>query len=166
MTDVYAEAFDVPDTIPPDLSDVEHPCSVCGREAGTTPTGRARKKCDDCRPGASKNPTPRKVSGRSAQLATQATEVLSQYNGFVGMLAMAVGMNKTAVALFERNELFKAQAQEALTTDEEFCRWIIGGGRTSAKFTLSLAYLSLGASVGPIAYEEWREKHPKAEAEE
>lgn len=145
------------DTIP-EVSDIEYPCIVCGKEAG--PYGKRGPKpkyCDDHKTNKRKGSTGR-VTGSAASLAAQATETLSQLNAMIAVGAMAVQMFQTAKALQEGDEQFRAQAFAALVTDPELCKFILKGGVMSAKLTLALAYGGLGMTVAPTAIMELKDK--------
>lgn len=151
-----ADVDDIPMDTAPELSDVEYPCQVCGREAGPY-GGRGRKptRCDEHK----KNPVKAgRVTGKSADLANQATAVLVQVNGLLAMGCMATGLFKTASAIGQVNPTFEEQARAALMTDPDLCRLILKTGAKSAKFSLGLAYVGMGIAVGPVAAMELREK--------
>lgn len=157
MTFVDEDLDDIPpDYAPPDLSDVEYPCEVCGRESGPYGgRGRKPKRCPEHK----KNPVKSaKVTGAAGTLANQATAVLVQVNGLLAMGAMATGMFGTASAIAQANETFKEQAHAALVTDPDLCRLILKTGAKSAKLSLGLAYLGMGIAVGPTAVMEVRNK--------
>lgn len=169
MLDTNFEFVDaqIPDDTVPPTTDVEYPCDVCGKEAGPY-GGRGRKptKCRDHKTtsrGAGKRSTV-KVTGASASLAAQAAGVLEQLNGIMAMGLMVTGMTDTAHALAAANDGFKEQAYLALTTDAELCKLILKGGVKSAKLSLGLAYVGLGAAVLPVAVNEAREKKAAREA--
>lgn len=157
----------IPDDTVPATSDVEYPCDVCGKESGPYGgRGRKPKRCPEHKTtsrGAGRKSSV-KVTGASASLAAQAAGVLEQLNGILAMGLMVTGMTDTAHALATANEGFKDQAYLALTTDAELCRLILKGGVKSAKLSLGLAYVGLGAAVLPIAVVEVREKKAAREA--
>lgn len=161
MTFDVATPIDEPltDTVP-DLDDVEYPCVVCGRESGPYGgRGRKPKRCPEHKTAATTG-TRRatRVTGKDANLAAQATGVLSQLNGIIAIGLMAIGMNDTASAIAAHNDGFEEQANAALLTDPDLCRLILKGGVKSAKIGLGLAYVSMGVGVMPIAVEEARVK--------
>ena len=161
---VFQDAEVPDDTVPP-TSDVEYPCEVCGKEAG--PYGGRGRKPKRCLEHKKAKATPRnsvRVTGASASLAAQASGVLEQLNGILAMGLMVTGMQDTAHALAAANEGFKEQAYLALTTDAELCKLILKGGVKSAKLSLGLAYVGLGAAVLPVAVNEAREKKAAREA--
>src|ERR1700754_2371653 len=97
------------DTVPADLTDVEYPCEVCGKEAGPY-AGRGRKptRCPEHKKGKSNgsSATSRRVTGNAASLAAQATEVLLQLNSILALGAMAIGLNDTAATIAHGNDVF------------------------------------------------------------
>lgn len=154
---------EIPDDTVPPTADVEFPCRVCGKEAGPY-GGHGRKPtlCPEHKKTTRKSSV--KVTGASASLAAQAAGVLEQLNGILAMGLMVTGMTDTAHALAAANGDFKDQAYLALTTDAELCKLILKGGVKSAKLSLGLAYVGLGASVLPVAVNEAREKKAAREA--
>lgn len=155
---------DVPDddTLPrdtvPETIGVEYPCRKCGREAGPY-RGRGRKPtlCADCKPAKNRGQGAPRVTGANANLAAQATEVLSQLNGFMALGTAAMKMFGTAGAISSYDETFKSQAYAALVTDPELCRFILKGGVKSAKLTLLMAYGGMAVAVAPTAINEVKE---------
>lgn len=165
LLDFVFQDAELPDDTVPATSDVEYPCEVCGKEAGPY-GGRGRKprRCAEHKRSKSAPRTGVKVTGASASLAAQAAGVLEQLNGILAMGLMVTGMQDTAHALASANESFKEQAYLALTTDAELCKLILKGGVKSAKLSLGLAYVGLGAAVLPVAVNEAREKKAAREA--
>lgn len=154
----------LPDDTTPLTADIQFPCVVCGKESGPY-SGRGRKptRCPEHKKSKTTS-TASRVTGTSASLAAQAATVLEQLNGILAMGLMVTGMTDTAHALAAANEGFKEQAYLALTTDAELCRLILKGGVKSAKLSLGLAYVGLGAAVIPVAVAETREKKAAREA--
>lgn len=154
---------DFPQDSIPDVADVEYPCQVCGQEAG--PYGGRGRKPTRC-PLHKKNPTSstRKVTGSSANLATQATASLVQINGLLTIGAMTMGMVATAQRIAQANPIFEEQAYNALVTDPELCKLILKSGAKSAKISLMLAYGGLLTAVAPVAYMEIKEKQAERAA--
>lgn len=152
------EAAVIPEDIPvdsiPDLSDVEYPCEVCGKESGPYGgRGRKPKRCADHK----KQPTvsgSRKLTGNAANLAAQATQVLVQVNGMLAVGAMGMQMFNTAHAIAEANPNFEQQAHQALLTDPELCRLILKSGGASAKVSLAMAYVGMGMAILPTALQD------------
>ncbi len=145
----------------------EYPCESCGKEAGPYGgRGPKPKKCADCKPASRRNTSrsPR-VTGSTANLAAQAAGVLTQLNGMIAIGAMALGLNKTAMAMGSCQENFEQQAYQALLTDQELCKLILKGGVKSAKFSLGIAYAGMGTVVVPTAVNEIREKREARRAE-
>lgn len=151
----------IPDDIPtdsvPELSDVEYPCRVCGKESG--PYGGRGRKPVTCEEHRKSKPTGNlKVSGAPDALAKQATAVLVQINGMVALASMGMSLFKTAHAISEANPTFEQQAYQALLTDQELCKLILKSGAKSAKLSLAIAYGGLGMAVLPTAVIELKEK--------
>lgn len=159
------DVSDLPRDSIPDVVDVEYPCRVCGREAGPYGgRGPKPKVCGECKPKrVGKAGTP-KISGTSANLAAQATQVLCQLNGFVALGLSAIGMFQTAGAIAAYDDTFKEQAYSALVTDPELCKYLLRGGVKSAKVALVLAYGGMGVAVAPHAVAEIRQKKAEREA--
>ncbi len=157
MTIVFDNAT-IPDDIPPDrtpeVTDVEYPCQVCGREAGPySGRGRKPKFCDDHKK-TKPTGTSRKVGGQPAALATQATAVLVQVNGLMAIGLMSMQMYKTAHALSDANSTFEESAYQALLSDPKLCQLILKSGGVSGKMSLAMAYAGLGMAIAPAAMEE------------
>ena len=161
MIDFLDTALPEADSIP-EVSDVEYPCEVCGKESGPY-GGRGRKptKCTEHRK--VKNGSVRRVTGNASNLAVQATEVLSQLNGMVAIGLMALGLNNTASAIAAGNDTFAERAHAALLTDTDLCRLILKGGVKSAKISLAIAYAGLGVGVVPVAVTELQERRAEAQ---
>lgn len=160
----FVEVTIPPDTVPPDLMDVEYPCKGCGNEAGPY-SGRGRKPvwCKGCKSGQRKS-NPVKVTGNAANLASQAALTLGQLNGALCIGLLAVGMTDTASAIAANNDVFEERARQALLTDPDLCRMIMKGGVKSAKVSLAIAYAGLGMAVAPVAVAEIREKKAERDA--
>lgn len=152
---------DIPPDSVPDTDNIEYPCVECGKESGPySGRGPKPKRCADHRKNGKSSV--RKVTGTSANVAAQATEVLVQLNGMLALGAMVFGMNGTAAALAAGNETFAERAHAALLTDTELCRMILKGGVKSAKVSLGIAYAGLGVTVFPTALREVQEKREEA----
>lgn len=121
---------------------------------GRTPTGRIRK-----RPVGSTTRGAKGGGGKNSNqaLATQAAALLAQTNGLLCTGLMLARMGQTASALAQANEGFEEQVAAALITDPALCRTILRAGGTSAKMSLIIAYVMLGAAVAPVGYMEYRE---------
>jgi hypothetical protein len=145
------------DTIPFDLSDVEYPCTECGREAGPY-AGKGRKptKCPDHKPG--KGTRSPKVGGTNARLAEQATEALAQINNFMALGCMLGQFHATAGRIAEYDPTFRAQTYNALLTDPDLCRYILKAGTKSGKLALGVSYAMFAAAIMPTALAELKEK--------
>ncbi len=165
-TTIDFEDVDMDKDVTPELSDVEYPCTVCGREAGPY-AGRGRKptKCPDHKPGNGASRSGVKSTGSNKVLAGQAADALATLNGVLAMGAMAVGFNATAGAIAGSNDMFRDQAYEALVTDPALCKLILKGGATGGKMALVLAYVMLGVNVAPVAKMEYDAKKLEKEGE-
>lgn len=158
----FVDADIPPDTVPSDLTDVEYPCDICGKEAGPySGRGPHPKRCDTHKKGGRKSSV-RKVTGSTANRAAQATEVLVQLNGILAIGAMALGLNGTAASIAAGNDTFAERAHAALLTDNSLCDLILKGGVKSAKISLGIAYAGLGVQVVPTAIREIQEKRAEA----
>jgi hypothetical protein len=141
----------------PEVSDIEYPCVICGKEAGPySGRGRHPKKCTEHRTTQVNKGT--RVTGTNATLASQATEALCQINGFLTIGAMFAGMPATAGAITAAEDGFREQTYNALLTDPDLCRSILKAGVKSGKIALLISYLMLGAAVMPIAVLEFKAK--------
>lgn len=146
---------DLPADTIPDVVDVEYPCEKCGREAGPyRGRGRKPKVCQECKPKRSSGQGAPRVTGTNANLAAQASEVLSQLNSFMALGAAAMKLFGTSGAIASYDDTFKSQAYAALVTDPELCRFILKGGVKSAKLTLLMAYGGMAVAVAPTAIME------------
>lgn len=164
MTTMTFEDVVMPPDSVPDLSDVEYPCRVCGKEAGPYGgRGPKPKLCSEHKK-TSTGGTSKKVSGAPANQAGQAAKVLSQLNRMLGIGAMAMGLFETASAIADANPTFEEAAYEALLTDSELCKMILKGGVKSAKVSLGLAYVGMGTVVVPTAVNEIRVKKAERDA--
>lgn len=157
MTDTLIFLDDAPpDTSPPGLADVDHPCDKCGKETGWTGRGRRKKLCDDCRPARS-SPGVR-VTGNAANQAAQAAKVLANINTFFALGFGGLGFIQTMGVTMEKNEDFERAAYAALVTDPKMCQKILNVGEISAGFTLGLAYVSFGMGIAPVFTAEYKAK--------
>jgi hypothetical protein len=145
------------DSIPVTM-ETDFPCEVCGKESGPySGRGPKPKRCDDHKKKRSAGPSVR-VTGKSAEMAAQAAEVLTSINAALAVGLGGFGFIRSMTAIFERNEDFKKTAYSALVTDPNLCRQILAVGEKSAKMTLGLAYVSLGMGIAPTLAEEYRDK--------
>jgi hypothetical protein len=146
------------DTVPP-VIDIEYPCKSCGREAGPY-GGHGRKPvfCADCKAKTARKSSGPRVSGKSAELAAQATQSLSAINGIIAMVIGAMGFTDTMKAVFEVNEDFEKTAYKALSTDPKMCAQILRVGEASARFGLGVAYLGMGMGIAPTLADEYKRK--------
>lgn len=148
----------MPDSVPA-TSDVDYPCTVCGKEAGPyAGKGRRPTKCPDHKTSASKRTSSVRVTGADAVLAAKAAEALCQINGFAALGAMMLGFVQTGAVIQAEQSDFKEQAYNALLTDADLCRTILKGGVKSGKLALLIAYAMLAASIFPTAKMEFAEK--------
>jgi hypothetical protein len=152
-----ADPTEVFDTVP-SADDVEYPCETCGRESGPY-SGRGRKPrfCTDHKPKRQAASGVR-VTGKANDMAAQAAKTLSSINGIIALAAGSFGFLQTMGAIFDRNEDFEKTAYAALVTDPKLARQILSVGETSAKLTLGMAYLSMGAGIAPILASEYKLK--------
>ncbi len=166
MTIVFDTA-EIPDMEPdsvPDLSDVEYPCEVCGKESGPYGgRGRKPKRCPEHKKQTRSNNSP-KITGNIANQAAQAVAVLEQLNGAMALGLSALSMFKTAGAIVEYNPTFRDSAYNALLVDPELCKMILKSGAVSGKMMLGLAYAGMGMAVAPTAVMEYRDKKAAREA--
>jgi hypothetical protein len=165
----------VPDIVP-DFDDagsnVEYPCSVCGQEAGPY-GGRGRKptKCDTHKkaPGSSSPRVPR-LTGKSAELAAQATEALCAIDGIMSLGARIVGFTRTAETIENADEVFRIRVNAALINSPDMCRKILRYGSKGGDASLFIAIGLHIATIAPVFMSEAKEKKierdaAKAEAE-
>lgn len=154
-TEAPTEEFD---TVPP-VIDIEYPCKKCGREAGPY-GGRGPKPtyCRDCKPARKSAGPSMRVTGKSHELAAQATETLASINNAVAMLAGGTGFLETMKHMLEKNDDFRRMAYSALVTDPNLCRQILSVGEKSAKMSLGLAYFSYGMGTMSVMMSEYKER--------
>lgn len=156
---------DETDSIPP-TSEVEYPCTVCGKEAGPYKgTGRKPTKCPDHKRGTSTVRANRPALPND-KLAAQAADALVQLNGLAMIGLMTTGFNSTASAMQLTQDGFRQAAYEALLTDPALCRSILRAGTTSGKVALIIAYGMMLSAVVPTALVEAREKRAAREEAE
>lgn len=145
----------------PDVSEVEYPCTVCGRESGPY-GGRGRKptKCDDHKGQGQGGKTTGGSKARPANdaLARQATEALCQINGLLALGAVILTFTETAGAMAASEDDFRERTYAALLTDKPLCLQILKAGTSSAKIALVISYAFWGVSVLPVAINEGRAK--------
>lgn len=106
------------------------------------------------KPASGSNSRVSRTTAASDAQAKQAASLLGTMNGLVGMSLAIFGMPVTAEALKDANEDFEEQAYLALLNDPALCRKILSAGASSGKAQLTMAYVALGASVGPAAWLE------------
>jgi hypothetical protein len=78
-------------------------------------------------------------------------------NMLLGLGLFTAGLERTAESIKEANEQFEVMAYEALQTDPQLCRKILGAGANSGKAGLVMAYVMLGASAFPPMRDEIKE---------
>jgi hypothetical protein len=140
----------------------EYACQVCGKELFYGGRGRKPVKCDEHKTTQSK-----KGSGSNANMARQASNILSEWNTMVraGLMIPYIpfaGVNPvylpdTAEAIKEADEVFTDQAYRALLADPKLCKLIIRIGASSGKMSLIVAYGMLGVKVFPVAVNEMKD---------
>ena len=157
------EITDVPDEAP----ETDNPVSTTGdydpQYPGSTPDAPYGFKPDGTpykrRPrgtGGSKKTVGRMPATDS--MATQAAALLASANNLLGMGLHVFGMPMTSERLQEANKQFEAMAFQALLSDPALCRKILANGAVGGKAMLAMAYLNLGASLYPVARQEFTER--------
>lgn len=96
-------------------------------------------------------------------LASQATEVLLQVNGFAALGAISFGYGMTASAIAEREQTFKDQIYQALLPDPRLCASILRAQGAGGIMSLIIAYVMLGVSIAPVAMMEYKAKKAAGE---
>ena len=161
MTDLE---FDIEDQIPdePAPSAFEYACEVCGTELTYGGRGRKPRFCDEHKSGSKGTTTRRAASGKNAQLAQQAADVLSQANA---MIALALNLPfsplqlpVTSATIVAADEGFNEQARRALLTDPKLAAMLLRGGGVSGKIGLVVAYGMLAGAIVPVAMLEMKER--------
>jgi len=107
---------------------------------------------------------PKPKATGNEQKASQAVQVLVQWNNGLAMAAMMAMLFETAGAIAEREETFREQAFAALVADEKLCDTIIALGTKSAMFGLMFVYGTMAVGVVPVAREEMKTRtfNPRA----
>lgn len=153
------ESLDVPTDVAPETADLT--CRVCDVPLEWGGRGRKPRACPEHRKSAATSGTAGKGNSR---LATQAADVLTQWNSIIGLsLMMPVpwlgwgGLPATGKALADAQEAFHDAAVEALRTDAALCRMIVRAGRSGGRMSLVAAYGMMIASIAPVAFAERRE---------
>lgn len=160
MSDIAFDDVDIPkdvDTKPETTHELV--CQTCGIELEYAGRGRKPKYCEAHKPrrGTTSN-APARGTKKNQELAAAATESLCQVNALVTTGFLLAQMTATASAMAERDSAFREQAYGALLTDPALCQQILKAGETSAKLSLVLAYVGLGAAVAPYAIAEVKDK--------
>jgi hypothetical protein len=159
----FADEMTIPDVTPdviPEVSDVEYPCVVCGREAGPY-GGRGRKptRCPEHKktPGGSARTTPR-VTGTNATLAAQATEALCSIDGILQLGTTVMGFTETASVIADADEVFRMRVHAALINSPDTCRKILRYGSKAGDSALVIAILLHVATIAPVFVQEAKAK--------
>jgi hypothetical protein len=163
--DVCVEDMTV-DASPADVP--EHPCAnyaVCGNETFRNGSrGRWPKVCETCKEEKAVPVKPRTggATKGAADKARQAASVLGQYNSLLAIGLMLLpepyALPATAAAIAAKNDLFEAQAAEALITDPKLCALILKTGAASGKLQLAFAYGMFLTAVAGVAIPEYKSK--------
>lgn len=144
----------------------EFACEVCGKELTYGGRGRKPKYCDEHKKNKPAGTRSASGSKRDEAVARQAAGVLSQINGLVGLgLYFApepFRMPDTAAKLDELAPKFEEQAFDALKNSPALARTIARAGGVSGSAGLIIAYGMLGASLAPVAVDEWKRNKEKA----
>lgn len=154
------ETSTFPDDVIPDVSDVEYPCTVCGKEAGPY-RGRGRKptKCPDHKKtaGTSGIKAPR-VTGTNATLAVQAAEAICSIDGMMALGARLMGFANTAEVIEEADDTFKIRLVAALTNSPDTARKILRYGSKAGDSALFIAIGLHIATIAPVFMAEAKSK--------
>src|SRR6185436_2918974 len=143
----------------PEVSDIEYPCTVCGKEAGPY-GGRGRKptKCPDHKKAASAGARAPKVTGTNATLAAQATEALCSIDGLSALGARIIGFTETADIIEEADEAFRARVHMALLNSPDTARKILRYGSKAGDSALFIAIGLHIATIVPVFLNEAKQK--------
>lgn len=162
---VFVDETQTPADIMPDVSDVEYPCSVCGREAGPY-GGRGRKptKCPDHKKSAVTGARAPRISGTNDALARQATEALCSINGMMALGARIVQLTDTADAIEGEEEVFRLRVYTALLNNPNTARKIVSMGGKAGDSALFVALGLHFASIIPVLLKETKTKKAERDA--
>jgi hypothetical protein len=158
------DARDITDTVP-ELSDVEYPCEICGKEAGPYGgRGRKPKRCSEHKRQQSRTPSTPRVSGTNAQLAAQATEALCAIDGMAILGARVIGFTSTADTIEEADEVFRMRVHAALLNSPDTARKILRYGSKAGDSALFIAIGLHIATILPVFMTEAKEKKAERDA--
>lgn len=151
---------DSPADIIPEVSDVEYPCEVCGKEAGPYGgRGRKPKRCEDHKKNRSvPTASAPRVGGANLKLAEQATEVLCSIDGLLILGATIVGFSDTAKTIADADEVFRTRVLSALVNSPDTARKIIRYGSKAGDSALFFAIGLHIATIAPVFLSEAKEK--------
>ena len=157
---------EIPSDVIPEVSDVEYPCSVCGKEAGPY-GGRGRKptKCTEHKKStASNGPRAPRVTGTNDALARQATEALCSINGMMALGARIIQFTDTADAIEAEDETFRMRVYMALLNNPNTARRIVAMGSKAGDSALLVAIGLHIMSIAPVFMKESKVKKAEREA--
>lgn len=170
MTVTFADevtASKIPDTVPEFSDEPEYPCVVCGKEAGPY-GGRGRKptRCPEHKKnsGVSGGARAPRMTGKSAELAAQATEALCSIDGMMALGARIVGFTRTAETIEDADETFRIRVNAALLNSPDTCRKILRYGSKGGDAALFIAIGLHIATIAPVFAAEAKEKKAEKEA--
>src|SRR5215471_6273072 len=171
MTVTFSDETTVPDDARtltdsvPDLSDIEYPCEICGKEAGPYGgRGRKPKRCSEHKKQQNRSTNVSKVSGTNAQLAAQATEALCSIDGMAALGARIIGFTNTAETIEEADEVFRLRVNAALLNSPDTARKILRYGSKAGDSALFIAIGLHIATILPVFMTEAKEKKAEREA--
>jgi len=171
-TDLVFSTGDIPVDETPPLEgyggdfDPEFPGSTPNAPYGFKPNGEPYKRRPKGSGGTGTTHTAR--SNRmpaSDKMARNAASLLGRLNSLIAIGLATANMPGTAAAMVENNAQFEEMAYEALLTDPQLCRKILGAGATSGKAGLVMAYGMLGVSLVPAAKSEIMSKRAEREVD-
>lgn len=149
----------------PEVSDIEYPCDVCGKEAGPYGgRGRKPKRCSEHKKQQSRSTGTPKVSGTNAQLAAQATEALCSIDGMAALGARVIGFINTAETIEEADEVFRLRIHTALLNSPDTARKILRYGSKAGDSALFIAIGLHIATILPVFMNEAKEKKAERDA--
>jgi hypothetical protein len=157
---------DSPADIIPEVSDVEYPCQVCGKEAGPY-GGRGRKptRCSEHKKsGSSTGVRAPRITGNNAALAAQATEAICSLDGMAALGARIIGFTNTAEVIEEADEVFRLRVHAALLNSPDTARKILRYGSKAGDSALFIAIGLHLATVLPVFMGEAKTKKAEREA--
>jgi len=151
----------------PEVSDVEYPCAVCGREIDVPYGGRGRRptRCSEHRKVQTKRAAgvPR-VTGNNATLAAQATEALCSIDGMTALGASVIGFTKTAETIMDADETFRIRVNSALLNSPDTARKILRFAGKAGDASLFIAIMLHVATIAPVFAAEAKERKAEKEA--